>query len=301
MKNNLLQTIINQPILRKKRTLLFTVFGIIGAFFLIAATNKTNTDIMITSPQESGITTIVFDLGDVLFTTSKSTHYYTIIPTILYNPTLLYWLTKINPKEAYFKFLETIPATSKQPIYNKGKQLPLILADWMSGLKTPAEIKEIIEQKIQATDHATSIKNLFLAITNLMLTPQKLADSQELVVPMAELLKKFKDAGYQICILSNWDAHTFEIVKQKYSKLFELCDHLSISGHERLSKPNPNFYTKALEQWNVHPSECLFIDDEPYNIKAASELGFKAIQHIDIITTSKELISTGLVTLCQTI
>lgn len=301
MNNSLLKTIINQPALRKKRTLFLTVLAIIGTFFFIAATNQTDTNIMITSPQESGITTIVFDLGDVLFTTSKTTSASTILPTIVYNPTLLYWLTQINPKESYFKFLETIPAESTQPIYNKGKQMPLIIADWMSGLKTPAEVKEIIEQKLQETDHATSVKNLFKAIANLMFIPQNLANSQEIILPMAKLLKKFKQAGYQICILSNWDAHTFKIVQEAHPKLFDLCDQILISGHEKLSKPNPEFYKKVLDRCNVNPAQCLFIDDEPYNIKAALELGFKTIQHIDAVTTSKELISTGLISICQTI
>lgn len=300
MKNSLLKMVPKESILRKKRTLALTTFAIISTFFFIAA-NNSETDLIIMSPQETGIKTIVFDLGDVIFTTSKSTHISTILPTILYNPMLLYWLTQIDPKEAYFKFLETIPAESTQPIYNKGKQLPPILADWMSGLKTPEELKTIIDQALEKTDHATSVKNLFNAIANLMLIPENLAYSQEVVIPMAKLLKKFKKAGYQICILSNWDAHTFKLVKEQHPKLFDLCDQIIISGQEKMSKPNHEFYKKVLQKCNVNPSECLFIDDEPYNIKAASQLGFKTIQHIDALTTSKELISNGLVTLCQTV
>jgi HAD superfamily hydrolase (TIGR01509 family) len=300
MKNSLLKMVPNASVLRKKRTFALTAFAMISAFFFIAA-NNSKTELIIMTPQETGIKTIVFDLGDVLFTTSRSTHISTILPTILYNPMLLYWLTQIDPKEAFFKFLETIPAQSTQPIYNKGKQLPLIMADWMSGIKTPEEIKEIIEQALEKTDHATSVKNLFAAITNLMLIPENLAHCQEVVIPMAKLLKKFKEAGYQICILSNWDAHTFKLVKKQHPKLFDLCDQILISGEEKLSKPDPNFYKKLIEKSSLNPSECLFIDDEPYNIKAASELGFKTIEHIDAVTTSKELISNGFVTLCQTV
>ncbi len=300
MKNNLLKMVPNASMLKKKRTLAFTAFAFISAFFFIAA-NNSETELTIMTPQETGIKTIVFDLGDVLFSTSKSTHISTILPTILYNPTLLYWLTQIDPKEAYFKFLETIPAESTQPIYNKGKQMPRILADWMSGLKTPTEIKEIIEKELQKTDHATSVKNLFSAIGNLMLIPENLAHCQEVVIPMAKILKKFKQAGYQICILSNWDAHTFKLVKEQHPKLFDLCDQIVISGEEKISKPDPNFYKKVLERCNVNSSECLFIDDEPYNIQAALELGFKTIHHVDAVTTSKELISNGFITLCQTV
>jgi epoxide hydrolase-like predicted phosphatase len=301
MRNNLLKMVPNASILRKKRTLALTIFAIVSAFFFIAATNNSETKLTIMNPQETGIKTIVFDLGGVIFTTSKTTHISTILPTILYNPTLLYWLTQINPKEAYFKFLETIPAQSIESVYNDGKQMPLICSDWMSGIKTPAEIKELVVQQLEKTDHATSVKNLFTAVTNLMFVPENLAASQNIVIPMAKLLKKFKEAGYQICILSNWDAHSFEIVKQAHPKLFDLCDEILISGQEKLSKPDPKFFQKLIERTKLNPSECLFIDDEPYNIQAAAQLGFKTIHHTDTLTTSKELISNGLVTLCQTV
>ncbi len=301
MKNNLIIMLTQQSFFSKKRTLILTVFAVIGAFFFIAATNKTDADFMILTPQQSGIKTIIFDLGNVLFTVGKSTHYSTLLPTILYNPMLLYWLTQIDPKESYFNFLETIPAESAQFVYNNGKKLPLICSDWMSGIKTPDEIKQMVEESIQKSDHATSVKNLFNAITNLMFVPQNLADSQELVLPMAALLKKFKESGYQICILSNWDAHTFKIIKERHSKLFDLCDQIVISGEEKISKPDSAIFQKLITVANLNPAESLFIDDEPYNTQAAAQLGFKTIQHIDALTTSKELISTGLVTLCQAI
>lgn len=291
----------NQPILRKKRTLFLTIFAVIATLFLTAATNQTDAHIEIIGPQESGISTIVFDLGDVLFRTSTKTSALTIIPTIAYNPTLLYWLIQINPKEAFFNFLETIPAQSTQPIYNKGQKLPMILADWMSGLKAPIEIKEMIEQELQNSLHPDSIKNLFSAIANLMFIPQNLANSQEIILPMAKLLKKFKQAGYQICVLSNWDAHSFEIIKNTHPKLFELCDHILISGQEKISKPNPEFYKRVLQACNVNSTACLFIDDEQHNINAACQAGFKTIHHVDALTTNKELISTGLIKICQTI
>lgn len=299
MKNNLLKMIPPSSILRKKRTFALTAFAIISAFFFVAATKSPQNNITIATPEKTGISTIVFDLGNVLFTVPKSTRVKTIVPTIFYNPSLLYWLTKISAEDAYFNFLKTLPAESKQITYHNGKPTPLIMSDWMSGIKTPAQIKKMIDQQLAKSNHPAGVKNLFAAIADLMFVPENLASTQKLVVPMAQLLKKFKNAGYKICILSNWDAHSFELVKNKYPKLFNLCDTILISGKEKMSKPNPAFFNKVLEQCNVDASKCLFIDDEAHNITIASQLGFTTIQHVDVIATSKKLISKGIVTLCK--
>src|SRR3990167_10667541 len=219
------------------------------------------------------------------------------IPVILQNPTLLYKLLRLDPKKDFFTIIDKISAISTNPIYNKGRKLPLILADWMSGLKTPQEIKQLADKAIKHSNYSTAEKNLFYGISNLMFTPENLADSQTLVIPMAHLLKKFKLAGYKICILSNWDECSFKEVYKKHHKLFELCDHIVISGKEKLSKPDPKFYKKLLDKCNLNPSECMFIDDEPYNISAAQKLGLKTITHTNKVETCKELIKCGLITL----
>ena len=274
------------------------IFFLIGIFFFNGASNTIEKETIINNPKETGIKVIVFDLGDVLFTTSKSTYAKTIIPIALYNPTLLYLLTQVNPKEFYFEFLDTITAESQDPVYNKGKKLPLILADWMSGVKTSDEIRLIIQQKLTECEHPIAVKNLFSAIGNLMFTPEQMAESQEIIVPMAKLVQDFKNAGYQVCVLSNFDEHSFEIIQSKHQNLFNLFDKILISGKEKTSKPNPEFYKKLLHS-ELEASECLFIDDEPYNIQTAQKLGFKTILHSNYEDTAKELIQQNILKTCK--
>ena len=286
-----------ESFIRKKRSWLFAALAVTGMFLFTAAKKAPEAEIVITSPEESGFKTIVFDLGDVLFETSKSTQKSLFIPVILKNPTLLYKLLSLDAKKEFFNILETIPAESKDPIYNKGQRLPLILADWMSGLKTPQDIKFLADKAIESSNFSIAEKNLFYGVSDLMFNPEKLANSQSIVMPMAQLLKKLKLAGYQICVLSNWDEYSFTEVCKKYPKLFDLCDHILISGKEKLSKPDPEFFNKLLNNLKLNPTECIFIDDEPYNIKAAQKLGLKSIEHKSRLETSKELIKCGVINL----
>ncbi len=297
MINTIKNLIPKESIFRKKRSWLCAVLAVTGLFLFTAAKQAPNTTTTINSPEQSGVKTVIFDVGDVLLETSSSTKASLFIPIILKNPSLLYKLLSIDAKTEFFKILATIPAISTNPVYNNGQKLPLILADWQTGLQSPQKIKDLADQAIENSTFSTAEKNLFYSISELMFTAKKLTASQTLVLPMAKLLKKFKEAGYRVCILSNWDEDSFASVYNKYPKLFDLCDEIFISGKEKLAKPNPEFYKKVLAKCNLNPTECMFFDDEPHNIATARELGFKAIEHKNSTETCKELIKCGLLKL----
>lgn len=280
MKNKIVPKSLQGRIESQRCISLFMNFILMGVFFLTAVVLQARDEI-IPAPERSGVKMIVSDIGDVLFKTSKVFYAQRMLAMLVYNPSLLYWIMKNDPKDAYYKFLETIPAKSTQPVYSKGKLRPFILSDWQCGLQTPEEIKNLVEAKIKASQESDAIKNLYYTITDLMFNPETLVASQKIVTPMVELLEKHKKAGYQIGILSNWDVRSFNKLKETYPDLFKLCDHISISGTEHLSKPNPESFKQFLRKSNVTASECVFIDDEPHNIAAASQLGFKTIQYTD--------------------
>jgi len=297
MINTIKNLIPQGSIFRKKRSWLCAVLAVTGMFLFTAAKQAPNVKTTIISPNESGIKAVIFDVGDVLVTTAASTKASLFIPIVLKNPTLLYKLLSLDAKTEFFKLLDTIPAISTDPVYNKGKQIPLLLADWQSGLQTPQEIKNLANKAIKTSTFSIAEKNLFYAISDLMFNAEKLAASQTLALPMANMLKKLKEAGYRVYILSNWDEDSFQSVYNKYPKLFNLCDEIFISGKEKLSKPNPKFYKKLLDKHNLNPEECIFIDDEPYNIASALKLGLKGIEHKTFSETYKELIKCGLLRL----
>jgi len=266
----------------------------LGIFFIITTSN-TKTVIKIIPAANCVYKNIIFDLGNVCITTSKTSTFFTVFPQICLNPSLFYYLfNNLNIKEQYFELLDEIPSSSEITIYHEGKPLPFIMNDWLNGTYNSNTIKPIIFNAIDESDNPTSIKNLFKAITEYMFTPQSFAQSQVFLEPMINLAMQFKEQGYKIYILSNWDEESFEIIQQKH-KVFALFDGIIISGKEKLLKPQSEIYGRLLNKYKLKSKECLFIDDERQNTEEATNLGITSIVHKDFATTCKELMKLGII------
>jgi putative hydrolase of the HAD superfamily len=48
-------------------------------------------------------------------------------------------------------------------------------------------------------------------------------------------------------------------------------------------------YVLGAERVGLPPQECVFVDDLPFNLEPASELGMAVVHHIDAATTVPEL------------
>ena len=89
------------------------------------------------------------------------------------------------------------------------------------------------------------------------------------------LLKPLKEK-YRLFGLTNWSAETFPIAYDLYP-FFKEFEGIVISGEERLAKPDERIYQVLLERYKVVADQCLFIDDNLRNIRAASALGFHTV------------------------
>lgn len=94
---------------------------------------------------------------------------------------------------------------------------------------------------------------------------------EENVAVMLELKDRYKLFG-----LTNWSNETFPPVCERYS-FFKSFEGIVVSGAERLIKPDPKIYQLLLSRYALKASECLFIDDNIDNIKAAQKLGFATV------------------------
>lgn len=90
-----------------------------------------------------------------------------------------------------------------------------------------------------------------------------------------EILKKLK-GRYRLVLLSNTDVMRFGFVKRKFPEIM-IFDAYVLSYEVGVMKPHPRIYDEALKKAGVEANECVFIDDIEENIKAAQELGIKAI------------------------
>jgi 2-haloacid dehalogenase len=91
-----------------------------------------------------------------------------------------------------------------------------------------------------------------------------------------EILAELKRAGYTVAALSNWSAETFPVARRRFDFL-NWFDVTVISGEVKMVKPDPRIFELLLERLGRRAEECVYIDDVEANVRAARELGFRAI------------------------
>ena len=84
-----------------------------------------------------------------------------------------------------------------------------------------------------------------------------------------------RDAGVRTAMLSNsWGEDRYD--REQLARLF---DAWVISGEEGIRKPDPEIYELAARRLDLPPSECVFVDDLPGNLKPARALGMATVVH----------------------
>ena len=95
-----------------------------------------------------------------------------------------------------------------------------------------------------------------------------------------ETLLKLREQGYRIVLLSNTNPYMMDwALSNDFDgdghSLKYYCDELYMSFQVKLMKPNDLFYRHVLRKEKLFPQECLFVDDGPRNVAAASQMGIQ--------------------------
>ncbi len=61
--------------------------------------------------------------------------------------------------------------------------------------------------------------------------------------------------------------------------LAELFDGVVISGEVGIRKPTPEIYALGARSIGLEPEACVFVDDLPFNLTPAAELGMATVHH----------------------
>lgn len=93
-----------------------------------------------------------------------------------------------------------------------------------------------------------------------------------------DLLQSIKAQNRNVYALTNWSAETFPIAQERYPFL-EWFDGILVSGQEGLKKPDEKIYKLLLDRYQLKAEDCLFIDDNLRNVKAAQNLGITSIHY----------------------
>lgn len=104
-------------------------------------------------------------------------------------------------------------------------------------------------------------------------------DFENILIPIevnVKIFKELKEQGYKLYYLTNYHEDLFEYTYNKF-EFFKNFDGGIVSAHVKMIKPDFEIYHELLNQYNLTPSETLFIDDTEKNTIAAESLGISAI------------------------
>lgn len=92
-------------------------------------------------------------------------------------------------------------------------------------------------------------------------------------------------AGVRTGLVSNsWGTRRYD-----RPLLDELFDGIVISGEVGMRKPAPEMYRLGAERVGAAPADCVYVDDLPFNLPPAAELGMATVHHVETATTIAEL------------
>jgi epoxide hydrolase-like predicted phosphatase len=111
-----------------------------------------------------------------------------------------------------------------------------------------------------------------------------MADSrpdEEMVAAVANARR----AGIRTGLISNsWGTRRYD-----RDQLAELFDGVVISGEVGIRKPAREIYEMGAREIGLEPGSCVFVDDLPFNLEPAAELGMATVHHTDAPGTIAEL------------
>ncbi len=102
---------------------------------------------------------------------------------------------------------------------------------------------------------------------------------------MVHAVRMAHDAGVRTALVSNsWGVHRYP-----HDLFGELFHGVVISGEEGMRKPALRMYELGAERAGAQLQDCVFVDDLPFNLTPAQELGMATIHHTGADTTIPEL------------
>ena len=174
------------------------------------------------------------------------------------------------------------------PTYNKkGGQLPYLLNAYQAGKITDTQALLLALDAVQKNDEkgyfsSATEKELVKKAITIIFTPELFASTIVSLQPGVDIIKEIaaqeNEDGtkkFRLIALSNWDKHSFELVKQKFPELFAHFEKIYLSADWGVLKPDARAFTGVLQESQIAPEDIVFIDDQPENITAAKAAGIQ--------------------------
>ncbi len=102
---------------------------------------------------------------------------------------------------------------------------------------------------------------------------------------MVAAVREARAAGIATGLISN----SWGTTRYPRDLLDELFEGVVISGEVGVRKPAPRIYEMGAQAIDRAPAQCVFVDDLPFNLPPAQELGMATVHHIEAASTIAEL------------
>jgi putative hydrolase of the HAD superfamily len=104
-------------------------------------------------------------------------------------------------------------------------------------------------------------------------------------VAMVEAVRRARAGGVRTALVSNsWGVHRYP-----HDMFEELFDGVVISAQEGMRKPSRRMYELGAQRAGVAPQQAVYVDDLPFNLKPAQEMGMATVHHTSAEQTIPEL------------
>ncbi|HEY0311098.1 MAG TPA: HAD family phosphatase [Allosphingosinicella sp.] len=114
-------------------------------------------------------------------------------------------------------------------------------------------------------------------------------------VPGVHALVAELDArGVPLFAITNFSADFWTPFRAREDAFFRVFRDIVVSGEEKLLKPDPAIYFRALDRFGLQPHEALFVDDRQINVEGAEAVGMHAHLFTDAEGLRKQLEAEGL-------
>jgi len=102
---------------------------------------------------------------------------------------------------------------------------------------------------------------------------------------MVRAVRLARRAGVRTALVSNsWGVHRYP-----HDLFDELFDGVVISAQEGMRKPSRRMYELGAERAGLAAELCVYVDDLPFNLTPAEELGMATVHHTSAETTIPQL------------
>ena len=104
-----------------------------------------------------------------------------------------------------------------------------------------------------------------------------------------ELIKKIKEKGYHLFIISDIEESNIRYIESEIPNLHELFEDVIYSCRVGLVKKHGEVFDLAINRFNVVPEESIFIDDTQINLDQAAKRGIGTFHFTDLDVNIKAL------------